>query len=81
MTVHEVCSKYKACQFLKRNKKQYGKLSPKEAESKPWDVLCVDQIGQYQFMPKGRGKKHQMTTKNRKTVSLQVVTMIDPATG
>ena len=33
------------------------------------------------FTPKGRGKKYQMTTKNRKTVYLKVVTMIDPATG
>ena len=40
--IHEVCSKCKACQFLKRNKKQYGKLPPKETESKPWNVLCVD---------------------------------------
>ena len=24
-TVYDVCSRYKACQFLKRNKKQYGK--------------------------------------------------------
>ena len=29
---------------------------------------------------KGGSTKYQMTTKNRKTVSLQVVTMIDPAT-
>ena len=35
-TVHEVCSKYKACQFLKINKKQYVKLPPKEAESKTY---------------------------------------------
>ena len=48
-TIHEVCSKWKVCQFLKRNKKQYGKLPPKEAESKHWDVLCLDLIGQYQF--------------------------------
>ena len=34
-TVHEVCSKCKACQSLKRSKKQYGKLLPKEAEIKP----------------------------------------------
>ena len=45
------------------------------------DVLCVDLIGQYQFTPKGRGKKYQMTTKNGKTIYIQVVTMIDPATG
>ena len=80
-TVHEVCSKCKACQFIKRNKKQYGKLPSKEAESKPWDVLCVDLIGQYQFTLKGGGKKYEMTTKKGKTMYLQAVTMIDPATG
>ena len=74
------CSKCKACQFIKRNKKQSRKLPPKEAESKPWDILYIDLIGQYQFTPKGGGKKYQMTTKNRKTVYLQTVTMIDPAT-
>ena len=80
------------CQFLKRNKKQYGKLPPKDPESIPWDTLCVDLIGKYQFPPKGGGKKFQilpkgdekkykMTTKLEKSVKLQVVTMIDPATG
>ena len=42
-TLYEVCVKYKTCQFVKRNKKQYGKLLPKEA----------DLIGKYQFAPKG----------------------------
>ena len=70
-----------ACQFLKRNKKQYGKLPSKEAQTNPWDILCVDLIEQYQFTPKGRGKKYQMTTKNKKTVYLQAVTMTDLATG
>ena len=37
-TAHEICSKCKTCQFLKRNKKQYRKLPPKEAESKSWHV-------------------------------------------
>ena len=64
-----------------KNKKQYGKLPPKEAESKSWDVLCVDLMGQYQFTSKGRGKKYQITTKNGKTVYVLAVTMIDPATG
>ena len=79
--IHEVCSKCKACQFLKRNEKQYGILPPKEAESKPWNVLCIDLIRQYQFTPKGGGMKYQMTTKSGKTVHLQAVTMVDPATG
>ena len=56
-------------------------LSTKEAESKPWDVLCVDIIQQYQFTLKGGGKKYQMTIKNGKTVYLQAVPIIDPATG
>ena len=80
-TVHDVCSKCDACQRLKRGKKAYGKLPPKEAEATPWDTLCVDLIGKYQFTPKGGGKKYQMTTKSGKTVYLQAVTMIDPATG
>ena len=43
-TVHGVCNKCKACQcqFWKQNKKQYGKLPPKEEETKPWDTLCVN---------------------------------------
>ena len=58
-----------ACLFLKRNKKHYGKLSAKEVESKPWDVLCVNLIGQYQFTPKGGGKRYcpMMKIGQRKT--------------
>ena len=41
----------------------------------------MDLIGQYQFTPKGGGKKYQMTTKNEKTVCLQAVTKIDSAIG
>ena len=91
-TVHDICSKCEACQFLKRRKGNYGKLPAKEAETTPWDVLCVDLIGRYQFTPKGGGKKYsikpkkedekyQMTTQSGKSVYLQAVTMIDPATG
>jgi transposase InsO family protein len=80
-TVHDVCSKCDACQFLKRSKTHYGKLPPKEAEAVPWDTLCVDLIGKYQFNPQGGGKKYQMTTTSGKKVYLQAVTMIDPATG
>ena len=43
----------KTCQFLKRNKKLFGKLLPKDTESKPWDTLFVNLIGEYQFTPKG----------------------------
>ena len=41
-TIHDVCSYCKAYQFLKKIKKQYRKLPPNEAESKHWDVLCID---------------------------------------
>ena len=51
-TVHEIYTKCNTYQFLKRNKKQYGKHSLKEAETIPWDILCVDLIGKYQFIPK-----------------------------
>ena len=43
-TVHEICTKCKASQFLK---KQYGKHPIKEAETKLWDTLCIDLIGKY----------------------------------
>ena len=76
-TVHEYCFQCMALQFVKRNKKQYRKSPPKEAESKHWDVL----IGQYQFTMEDGDKKYQMTTKNGKTIYLQAVTVIDPATG
>ena len=91
-TVYEICTKCKVYQFLKRNKKQYGKLPPKEAETIPWDTLCLDLIGKYQFIPKEGGKKFQilrkrderkykMTTTSGRSVYLQAFTMIDPATS
>ena len=80
-TVHEVCSKCHTCQFLKRGKRNYGKLPPKQAEAIPWETLCVDLIGKYQFTAKGGGKEYKMKTKNGNTVYLQVITMIDPAIG
>ena len=73
----------------KRNKKQYGKLPPIEAETIPWDTLCVDLIGKSQFTPKGEEKKFQIVPKGDEkkykmnavsaySTYLQVVTM---ATG
>ena len=53
----------------KVNKKEYGILPPKEAESIPWYTLCIDLIGPYDF-----GSKD-------KAVQLHCMTMIDPATG
>jgi hypothetical protein len=68
--VHDVCTKCHICQKTKRTNKKYGHLPAKEAESTPWDVLCVDLIGPYTI--KRRGKKNLV---------LWCVTMIDPATG
>jgi hypothetical protein len=68
--VHDVCTKCHICQKTKRTTKKYGHLPAKEAESTPWDVLCVDLIGPYTI--KRRGKKNLI---------LWCVTMIDPATG
>ncbi len=37
------------CQRNKKQKKKYGHLPPKLAESQPWEHLCVDMIGPYQI--------------------------------
>ena len=37
-----MCFKCHMCQFLKRNK---SKLPAKQAESQPWDMLCIDKYG------------------------------------
>jgi hypothetical protein len=50
--------------------KKYGLLPPKEAESTPWDKLCVDLIRPYKIRRKGE-----------KELICRCVTMIDPATG
>ena len=58
------------CQKGKKQKKKYGHVPAKIAESQPWEHLCVDMIGPYQIRRKGK-----------KALRLQAVTMIDPATG
>ena len=60
---HEICTKCKTCQSLKRNKKQYLKLHHEEGETIPWDSLCVDLIEKYQFTRKRGGKKFQIVPK------------------
>ena len=55
-TVEDVCSTCDVCQRLKRNKKNYGKLPPKQAEATSWQTLCVDLIGRYKLNPKGGDK-------------------------
>jgi len=70
-TVHDVCTKCHTCQLTKRTKKKYGHLPTKEAETVPWDTLCVDLIGPYNIQRKNQ----------KKPLTLWAVTMIDPATG
>ena len=58
------------CQKNKRKQKKYGLLPAKEAETIPWDKLCVDLIGPYKIRRKGT-----------EPLICRAVTMIDPATG
>ena len=58
------------CQCNKKQRKTYGHLPEKRAESEPWDKLCVDLIGPYQIQRKGQN-----------TLICKCITMIDPATG
>ena len=58
------------CQKFKKQKKKYGHLPPKTAESTPWERLCVDLIGRY-----------RIRRKDKSVITMQALTMIDPATG
>ena len=67
--VERLCSTCPVCQLTKRERKKYGLLPPKIAESDPWVMVCVDLVGPF-------------TIKTPlKTHSLLALTMIDPATG
>ena len=46
-TVHDVCNKCPTLQRAKTTNQKYGKLPPKQAETIPWDTLCVDLIDPY----------------------------------
>ena len=53
-----------------QNKKvKYGKLTLKEVEATPWDVLCINLIGPYKII------------NNNKKLTIWALTMIDPAKG
>jgi hypothetical protein len=58
------------CQKAKKQKKKRGHVPPKIAESQPWERSCVDMIG-----------PHQTRRKGKKTLRLQAIAVIDPATG
>ena len=68
--VHEICSTCPTCQKAKKHSIKYGLLPEKEAETFPWERLCIDLIGPYTFK-----------SKNQASLKLWCVTMIDPATG
>jgi len=45
------------------------------AESNPWEILCVDLIGKYQFTTQGGIGAYKLK------INLHAVSRIDPATG
>ena len=61
--MHNICSKCHTCQFLKRKKRNYGKLPAKQAETQPWDTLCIDVIGKYRTTPNKGGRNYAMKGK------------------
>ena len=70
--MEKACKTCQTCQLTKRKSIKYGKLPAKEAETSPWDTLCVDLIGPYKIAS-SKKKGHE--------INLHAVTMIDPATG
>ena len=69
-TVHAVCKKCPTFQKAKTINQKYGKLPPKQAETNPWDTLCVYLIGPY-----------KIPRKWKKPLEFWCLTMIDTATG
>ena len=78
-SVHNICPNCYMCRFLKHNKRKYGTLPAKQAETQPWDTLCIDLIGKYRMTPNKGGRKYAMKGKKDKDVYLQAIIMIDPA--
>jgi Integrase zinc binding domain len=67
--VERLCCTCPVCQLTKQERRKYGLLPPKIAESDPWVMVCVDLVGPFT-------RKTPL-----KTLSLLALTMIDPATG
>ena len=61
--------------------KENDKLPLKQAETQPWDTLCIDRIGKYSMTPNKEGRKYAMKGKKVEDINLQAITMIDPATS
>jgi hypothetical protein len=64
--VERLCSTCQVCQMTKKERKKYGLLPPKIAESDPWIMVCVDLVSPF-----------TMRT-SAKTHSLLALTMIGP---
>ena len=45
--VERLCSTCPVCQLTKKERKKYGLLPPKKAESDPWVMVCVDLVGPF----------------------------------
>jgi Integrase zinc binding domain len=45
--VEHFCSTCPVCQLTKKERKKYGLLPPKRAESDPWVMVCVDLVGPF----------------------------------
>ena len=67
--VRGFCRTCKQCQVWKRQRKKYGHLPAKQAESEPWEQCHVDLIGPFTIRTPKRKYK------------LLALTCIDPATG
>jgi hypothetical protein len=67
LNIDSLCSTCQVCQMTKKERKKYGLLPPKIAESDPWVMVCVDLVGPFTIR------------KPAKTHSLLALTMIDPA--
>jgi hypothetical protein len=64
-----LCSTCQIYQMTKKDRRKYGLLPPKIAESDPWVMVCLDLVGPFTMGTPA------------KTHSLLALTMIDPATG
>jgi hypothetical protein len=64
--VERLCSICHICQMTKKERKKYGLLPPKIAESDPWVMVCVDLVGPFTIRTPA------------KTHSVLALTIIDP---
>ena len=69
-SVYREVTYYDTCQHKKRSMVKYGKLPAKLSEETQWNKLCVDIIGPYKILRKGKDP-----------LILKSVTMIYPVTG